>query len=99
MWQQTRFLVDDLGHVTKVVEGSLKPHLGQCLARRLVAQFGFLAEREERLFAAHLGAVSGHLQNLIDGHVRRFQFSRYLGKRAIVANVPTQMCQWDEYLA
>ena len=97
--QQTGFLMDDFRYVTEVVECGLKTHLPKRFARGLVAQFGLFSQREERLFAAHLGTLPCNVENLIDGHVGCFQLSGDLGERTVVANVAAQMRQRDEDFA
>ena len=97
--QQPGFVQHRFGNMLQVVKRCLETERFQPLAGRLVAQFRLLAQREERLLAAQCGAVAGNVQHLVHAHVGRLQLARDLGKGAVVADVPAEMRQRDEYLA
>ncbi len=86
------------GHGREVVDGGGVAVRAEPVARGRVAQLGALAEGEERLVAARVGALGGDGQHLVGGQVRRVEPGRRLGERAVAAPVATQHGERDEHL-
>jgi hypothetical protein len=63
-----------------------------------VAQLGPLAEGEEGLGAAGVGAGAGDGEDLLRAEVRRGEVGGGLGEGAVAAAVPAQLGQGDEHL-
>ena len=63
-----------------------------------VALLGSLAQGEQRLVAAGLGALPGDVQHLLGRQVGGVEPGRGLGERAVAALVPAQHRQGDEHL-
>ena len=89
---------DELGHARQVLDRRLAAERGQLLARGPVAELGLVAEREERLVAARLGAGARDGEHLVGGHVRALAAARRLRERAVVADVAAELRQRDEDL-
>src|SRR5581483_5127013 len=70
----------------------------ELLARRAVAALGLVAEGEERLVAAGLGARARDLEHLVRAEVRALAAARRGGERAVVADVAAELRQRDEDL-
>ena len=97
--KQARFIKHQLSHVSQVRQRGLLTQFLQTVARRLVAQLRFVAEREQRLLAAGFGAVLCDLQHFFWCQVRRLDLPWHLGKRAIVADITAQMGQRDKHFS
>ena len=89
---------DELAHAGEVLDRRRAAELGELLARGPVAELGLVAEREEGLVAACLGARAGDAQHLVRGHVGALAPPRRVRERAVVADVPAQLRERDEDL-
>ena len=85
-------------HGDEVVDGRGVAVLVEPLAGRGVALLGPLAEGEQRLVAAGLGAGPGDGQDLVGGQVRGLDPGRGGGERAVRTAVAAQPGQRDEDL-
>ena len=88
----------ELGHARQVLDRRLAAERGQLLARGAVAELGLVAEREERLVAAGLGACARDREHLVGRHERALAAPRRLRERAVVADVAAELRQRDEDL-
>jgi hypothetical protein len=88
MRQQAGFLQYQRGHLGEVGERRVMAEPRQRLARRAVAQFGLVAQREQRLLAAGLGAGLGDRQHLVAVEIGRLAAPRRMGEGAVVADIP-----------
>ena len=70
----------------------------QRFARRAIAQFGLVAQGEQRLLAAGLGAGLGDRQHLLLVEIGRLAVPRRMRKGAVMADVAAQLRQRDEDL-
>src|SRR5207237_693061 len=68
------------------------------VARRAIAALGLVAEGEERLVAAGVGARMRDLEHLVGGQECALAAARRGGERAVVADVAAQLRQRDEDL-
>ena len=98
VWQQAGFAEHALGNVVQILEGGLEAELRQRLAGSAITQLRAFTEGEQRLLATQFGSLSGDLQYLVRGQVRRIQVARRLRERAVVAHVTAQVSQRDEHL-
>ncbi len=89
---------DEVGHARQVLDRRPAAELGQLLARGAVAKLGLVAEGEERLVAARLGARAGDGQHLVRRHERALAPARGLREGAVVADVAAELRQRDEDL-
>ena len=96
--QQAGLVEDQLRHGGQVVDGRGVAVLGQPLGRRRVAELGPLAQGEQRLVAAGLGARRGDGEHLVGREVRRLEPGRRPGERAVAAAVPAELGERDEHL-
>ena len=94
--QQRRFLQHQRAHLAQIADGRLVPEFGQRLTRRAVAQFRLVAEGEQGLGAAGGFAGAGDGQDFVGRQIRGVARPRPFGKRAVVADVTTQLGQRDE---
>ena len=99
MRQEPGLAQHQLGHCGEVGERGLVTEPRQRLARRGVAQFGLVAQCEERLVAAGARPGPGDRQHLIGVEVGGLAAARRVGEGAIVADVAAQLGQRDEDLA
>ncbi len=83
----------------EIGQGCFVPELAKLLARRAVAQFRLIPEREQRFLAIRRGAGPREGEDLIERQVGCFFLSRGVGERAVVAHVPTELGQRDKNLA
>src|SRR3989304_4922399 len=67
--QETRLVEDEAAHRREVLDRRLVAEGGELLARGAVAELGLVAEREERLVAARLGAGGRNGEHLVGCHV------------------------------
>ena len=99
MRQQPGLAQHQLRHRGEVGEGGLVAEPGQRLARRAVAQFRLVAQREERLMAAGARPGRGDRQHLVGIEIGGLAAARRMGEGAVVADVAAQLGQRDEDLA
>ena len=97
--QQPGFLEHQPGHLGEVGEGGFVAERRKLLARRAVAQFRLVAECEQCLMAARIGAGTGNGQNLVAVEINAFALPRRLGEGAVVADVAAELGQRNEDLA
>ena len=70
----------------------------QGFARRAVAQFGLVAEGEQRLLAAGPGARLRDRQHLVAAEIGRLAAAQRVREGAVMADVAAQLRQRDEHL-
>ena len=68
----------------------------QRLARGGIAQFGLVAQREQRFVAAGLGPGAGDRQHRLGIEIDRLPGPRRVGEGAVVAHVAAQLGQRDK---
>jgi len=71
----------------------------ELLACRAVAQLRLVAQGEQRLVAARLGAGAGDGEDLVAGQIDPLAAARRLGEGAVVTDVAAQLGERDEDLA
>ncbi|MNR05859.1 hypothetical protein D3C85_1219080 [compost metagenome] len=76
MWQQTGFIEDQLSHRRHIGKRVAVAHCVQCRLGLGVAQFRALAEGQQGLAAASLGAGAGDRQYFLGAQVGAGQFLR-----------------------
>ncbi len=99
MRQEPGLAQHQLRHLGEVGERGLVAEPGQRLARRAVAQFGLVAQREQRLAAAGARAGAGDRQHLLGVEIGGLAAARRMREGAVVADVAAQLGQRDEHLA
>src|SRR5437867_5016528 len=98
MREEPRLCEDELAHAGEVVDRRLASELRELLACGAIAKLRLVAEREESLVAARLGAGSRDGQNLVATHVGVLAPPRGPREGAVVADVPAEHRQRDEDL-
>ena len=97
--RQQAGLVEDAPRAAgEVLERRRAAERGELLARDAVARLGPVAEREERLGAARLGARARDREHLVLGEVRALAAPRRPRERAVAADVAAERRQRDEHL-
>ena len=81
-----------------IVNGAVVALFAQPISCHLVAIFGTLAQREERLMASHARSITRDAQHLFRREIRRLQTRRRLSECAVAAPVATQHGQRDKHL-
>ena len=99
MRQQPGFAQHQPRHLGEIRQSRVVAEPRQRLARRGIAQFGLVAEREQRLVAAGRGAGAGDRQHLLGVEIDRLARPRRMGEGAVMAHVAAQLGQRDEHLA
>ena len=99
MREQSGFVKNQLRHVTQIGQGGVLLKLLKAITRGLVTQFGFISEGKQRFFTAGRSTIPSNFQDLLRGQIRCLQLSRYLGKRAVMAHIATQVREGDKHLA
>ncbi len=97
--QEAGFFQHQLGHFGEIREGGVVAEPGQSLAGGAVAQLGLVAQREQRLPAAGLGAGAGDRHHLFGVEIGRLAAPRRMREGAVMANIAAQLGQRDEHLA
>ena len=64
-----------------------------------VSELGLVAQREQRLPAAGLGAAPRHVDHFVQCQIGPLAGPRRLGERAVVTHVPAQLGERDEHLS
>ncbi len=96
--QQAGLVEDVLGRGRKIVDGRRVTVIGEPRLCLLIAQLRTLAEGEQRLMTSSPGPGPGDAHDLVQRQIRCSHARWRLGKRAVVARVPAQLCQRDEHL-
>ncbi len=86
-------------HLGEIGEGRVMAEPSQVLARRGIAQFGLVAQCEQRLMAAGAGTGAGDRQHLVGVEIGGLAATRRMGEGAVMADVAAQLGQRDEDLA
>ncbi len=97
--QQTRLGEHQPGHRGEVGDRRVVTQARQLLARGHPAQLRLVAQREQGLAAAGLGACARDRQHLVGRQVAALAAPRRLDERAVVALVAAQSRQRNEHLA
>jgi hypothetical protein len=87
MRQQPGFLEHQPGHLGEVGERGFVAERRQLLARRAVAQLRLVAQGEQRLVTARLGAGAGDFEHLVAVEIDPLAAARRMGEGAVVADV------------
>ena len=97
--QQAGLGMHQLGHGGEIGKCRRMAQFLELAARRRIAQLRLVAEREQRLHAARLGAIAGEAENLVRREIGACALLRRLGEGAIMADVAAQMGERNKNLA
>src|SRR5258706_11760947 len=98
MRQEPRLFKYRVRHLGKIRQGGVVPEPAKLFARRAIAQFRLVAEREQRLLAIRGGARPRDGEDLLERQVGRLILARRMGERAVMADVPAKPGQRDKDL-
>ena len=93
MRQEAGLAQDQPGHLGEIGERRFVAEPGERLARRGIAQFGLVAEGEQRLVAARLGPGAGDRQHRLGVEISGLARPRRMGEGAVMADVAAQLGQ------